>query len=334
MISSRTYAAQRRPILLALLLRLAAAVPVLVGMVIAVFFIAHILPGDPFAHYVSPTLPAAVAEQARRAFGLDQPLGEQFLTWVRHVLVWDFGVSYTTHQSVLSMISQALPVSLILGSSAFIVQVLLALTMALVSVHRPGGRLDRFLSAGGMVLYATPSYFVGILLLAVFSFWLGILPSGHWQSVDASALPPLALFWDRAVHLVLPVAAIAIPRAAAFARYLRSSLLRTLERPFILAARSQGLPERSIIWNHALPNALMSAISLGGLELGTLLTGTLVTETLFAFPGMGRLTVTAVLSRDYPLLVGCTIVSGCLVIVANSIADVLHAALDPRVRTE
>jgi peptide/nickel transport system permease protein len=314
--------------------RLLAAVPILFGMVSLVFFIARIIPGDPAAVYLSPSLPPDVADAARRSFGLDQPFLIQYLTWLRHLLTWDFGVSFVTHRNVLSVIMDALPNSLLLGGTVFLTQTLLGIGAAVAAVRRPGSALDRTISAGGMALYVTPAFFLGSMLLAIFSYGLGLFPAAQMHSVSAYVFPPHRYIGDLLLHLALPALTVALPGAGGFARYLRTSLLQTLDRPFILAARSHGIPERKILLRHALPNAIIPAISLGGIEIGTLLTGTLVTEMLFAWPGMGRLTVGAVLARDYPLLVGCTVVSGCIVILSNLLADVVHAAVDPRSRME
>jgi peptide/nickel transport system permease protein len=334
MIIRETHTSARPSVVRIAVRRILASIPILFGMVTAVFMIAHILPGDPAAMFLSPTLPSAVAESARQSFGLDQPLTTQFGIWVSHALTLDFGISFSTNRNVSALIAEAFPVTLTLGLAAFVTQVALGIGIAVSSARRAGTTMDRFFSAGGLLLYATPTFVFGIVLVSVFAFGLRIFPSAHWSSLTHSGSSDFGVIIDRAWHLVLPVCTIAIPGAAGFSRYIRTNLLRVLERPFILAARSHGISERRILWKYALPPALIPAISLGGLELGTLLAGTVVTETLFALPGMGRLTVSAVLSRDYPLLIGCTIVSGCVVIVSNLLADILHSLLDPRTSSE
>jgi peptide/nickel transport system permease protein len=314
--------------------RVFTSIPILFGMITAVFVIAHILPGDPAALFLSPTLPISVAESARRSFGLDQPIATQFFTWFTHALTWDFGISYSTNRTVSTLIAEAFPVTLTLGLSAFVIQVLLGVSLAVASVRRYGSILDRALSAGGLLLYATPTFVFGVFLVSVFAFGLHLLPSAHAFSSSADDVAFFSSLLDRILHLILPVSTIALPGATGFSRYIRTHLLRIMEKPFVLAARSHGISESRILWKYALPPALVPAISLGGLELGTLLAGTVVTETLFALPGMGRLTVSAVLARDYPLLVGCTIVSGCVVIASNLLADIAHSILDPRTRVE
>jgi peptide/nickel transport system permease protein len=317
-----------------ILRRLLAAIPVLFGMVTIVFFIARIIPGDPTAIYLDPSLPRNVTEAARHAFGLDRPLFSQYLIWLQHLLTWDFGVSFTTQRSVISTILDALPNSILLGGTVFVLQSVLGATAALLAVRHPGSRLDRTISASSTTLYVIPAFFLGTMFLAVFAYGLGWFPAAQMHSVEAYGYSAAESIADLLMHLFLPALTIALPGAGGFARYLRASLLDTLDRPFILNARSHGISESRILLRYAFPNAVIPAISLGGIEIGTLLTGTLVTEQLFSWPGMGRLTVLAVLQRDYPVLIGCTIVSGCVVILSNLLADIFHAAIDPRTRME
>ena len=315
-----------------LIRRILTALPVLAGMATLVFLIARVLPGDPASLYLSPGISPAAADAARHSLGLDRPLVEQYGDWLHHVAVCDFGSSLVRQRRVSSLIADTLPNSLLLGGTAFLLELLLGTAAALAAARRPGSRIDGLVGGASMALYATPGFFLGTLLLIVFSYRLGWFPTAQMYSVGSSGLGPLDSFLDLGRHLILPALTSCIPGAAGFTRYLRSNLLQTLDRPFILAARSHGLSESKILLRYALPNAAIPAISLGGLEMGTLLTGTLVTETLFAWPGMGRLTVGAVLARDYPLLIGCTLVSGFIIIIANILADTVHAILDPRVR--
>jgi peptide/nickel transport system permease protein len=200
------------------------------------------------------------------------------------------------------------------------------------AVSRIGSSLDRALSHLTLVLYSLPTFWIGMLLLLVFAFMLGLFPSSQMMSVRTEGEGGLAAFGDLLSHLVLPALTMAIPGAAALARYLRTSIEETLREDYVLAARGMGLTEWSIFRSYVLPNAAGPALSLLGIEAGVLLTGVVVTETLFSWPGMGRVAVLSVFARDYPMILGCSLLGGCVVILANIVTDVLKAWLNPRMR--
>ena len=314
--------------------RLLVSIPILLGMVSVVFFIARLLPGDPFSLHMAPGIPAGTLEVLRHTYGLDRPLGEQYFVWLGNAVRGQFGISLTTNRPVLDLISETLPNTFLLGGTALLLQFSIGILAALACARRPGSAVDRLIGNSTVAIYSTPSFWLGTLLLYVFAFRANVLPPSQMHSVGFHSLTSGGYILDVLWHLVLPALTIAIPGAARVIRYLRGNLLQVLEEPFVTSARSHGLSGSRILWRYALPNALMPVITIGGMETGVLLTGALVTETLFAWPGIGRLTVSAVLARDYPLLLGTTIVSGCIVIAANLTADILHRVIDPRVRAD
>jgi len=317
-----------------LIQRVLQAVPTLLGLVTLVFFLSRLLPGDPSSLYISPGIPPAVAEQLRSQFGFDRPLVDQYVAWVTEVFRFELGHSFAHNAPVSEVLRNVFPNTLILGVSALALECVLALLIVAFAVSRLGSTFDRLLSSFTLVLYSLPSFWIGILLLLTFSFTFKLFPSSQMHSLSARDTGGLLAFADMLQHLILPALTVAIPGAAALARYLRTSITDTLRQEYVVAATGMGLSQSKMFRSYVLPNSVGPVISLLGIEVGVLLTGVLVTETLFAWPGMGRIAVMAIFSRDYPMILGCTLLGGCVVVVANMLSDVLRAWLDPRVRIE
>lgn len=310
-----------------ILRRLGEILPLLFGLLTVVFFLARLMPGDATDALISPTIPASVREQLREQFGLDRPLVDQYVSWIRSALRGDLGVSFTRAEPVTTVIAGVLPNTLVLGGAALLIEVVLGVLLALPVLWLHGTRREQLLSRLLLGVYAIPSFWIGMILLMVFSYWLGWFPSSQMYSSDQ-----YGSFSNLIAHLVLPALTIAIPAAAALARYMRSSLQNVQRQEFVLFARSLGLPRTKIVRSYILPNAASPLIALAGVEFGVLMTGVLVTETLYSWPGMGQLTVHAIFARDYPLIMGCVLVAGVVVAIGNLAADVANAILDPRLR--
>jgi peptide/nickel transport system permease protein len=302
------------------------------GLTTIVFLFAHIAPGDPVMLVVSPTTPPAIASELHRQFGLDQPLPVQYVRWLASTLQGNLGVSFTHHRPVLDIIGDMLPNTAALALSAIFLELMIGISTGLLSSRHEGSLLDRFLSTTSLIVYTLPTFWIGVVLLALFSYGLGYLPSSQLHSLDSDHLSSLGRVFDMLKHLALPALTLALPGAAEIARYFRSSLLNVLGEEYITVARSTGMNPRRLFFLYELPNAIVPIITLTGMKFGTLLGGAVVTETIFALPGMGRLAVLAIFSRDYPLIMGCALVSGILVIAGNILADVLYGVVDPRVR--
>jgi len=308
------------------------AIPMMFGLATLVFFVSRLLPGDAASLYVSPGIPPGLAEQLRSQFGLDRSLWDQYLAWLFSTVRGELGFSFAHGAPVTDVLLQVFPNTLLLGGTAFLLECILAFLVAGFAIRHAGSTIDRVLSNMTLVAYALPSFWVGILLLSVLSFSLKIFPSSQMHSVGAGELGGLAVLWDLLKHLALPALTVAAPGTAAIARYLRTSMTETMKQDYVVAATGMGLSKGRVFRSFILPNSLGPVVSVLGVEIGVLLTGVLVSETLFAWPGMGRCAVMAIFTRDYPLILGCTLFGGALVVAANIFADVLRAWIDPRVR--
>jgi peptide/nickel transport system permease protein len=309
------------------------ALPFLVfGTTTMVFFIVRLLPGDPILLFISPSFPPVLADQLRHTFGLDRSLAIQYVFWIRDVFSGSLGYSFTFQRDVISVIGDALPSTVVLAASTIVVEILGGIVIALAAVRFHTTAVDRMLSIGGLVTYTLPTFWMAYLLIQIFSVRFPIFPSSHIHSVSAENLTAAGYCWDYAYHLILPVATLAIPGAAGMARFLRTSIITESGRKYVTVARSMGLAENRIFYSYILPNAMSSVITISGLSLGSLLTGALITESIFALPGMGRLIVTAIFSRDYPLVVGCIIAASVLYICVNILTDIMHYIIDPQIK--
>lgn len=302
------------------------------GLVTLMFVIAHVAPGDPVTAVISPTIPTSVAVVLRRQFGMDQPLIVQYAHWLRNTLSGNLGISFRFQQPVVDVIASFFPNTLVLTVTAIVLETFVGIMVGMIPSRTKNSFIDKWMAHSTMVVYTMPTFLVALLLTQVCSYKLGLFPSSLMYSIGAEAFSPMARLGDLGRHLVLPASALAIPGVASIARYVRSSLLIVRREEHVTFARSLGYSTRDTFMKCELPHALMPVITLIGLEIGTLLTGAIVTETIFAWPGIGRLTMMAIFSRDYPLILGCTLVAGVVVIVGNLLADLLYAVVDPRVR--
>ncbi len=312
--------------------RLLTAIPLLLGLLTLVFLVTRLLPGDPTLLFISPEVPAKVATQLRSEFGLNQTLFVQYVHWLGMVAHGNLGYSFTHQQPVLEVVLNAFENTAILSALAILLEIIIGVTAGALAARFHGSFFERAISASALAVYTMPAFWIAALLLIVFSHILGILPSSNMHSVSAENLGIFAYGVDSLKHVLMPSLTLALAGAAGLARFVHTQLRTTMKEPYITTARSFGLSERTILFVYALPNALLPAITIVGLELGGLLSGALVTETVFAWPGLGRIAVTAVMARDYPLILGCTIISGIVVIAGNLVADLLCTAVDPRVK--
>jgi peptide/nickel transport system permease protein len=310
--------------------RILAAVPILFGLVTLVFFLARLLPGDATILFLSPQIPHAVVEQLKIEFGLDLPLWQQYVHWLRETFQGNLGYSFSQGAPVTEVLLRVFPNTFLLGTCAVIVEVIFGISLAAIIFLLDGKLVEKAVAHGLVVGSTIPPFWIGLLLLIVFSYWLGLLPSSHMFSSGTE--PSGATTGDLVSHLFLPVLTLALPASAGFARYLRASIKTVMAQDFVLLARSMGLSNSRVFRSYILPNAISPMVSLLGVEIGVLMGGVLVTETLFAWPGMGRLTINAIASRDYPLIIGCTLVAGMVVMAGTLLADLVNAMIDPRVR--
>jgi peptide/nickel transport system permease protein len=308
-----------------LLQRLVGLLGVLLGMSVLIFGIIHVLPGNVAYSILGEfATPAAVA-QLEAKLGLNDPLPVQYWRWLDAMLHGDLGMSIVMNRPAASLIGEALGRSALLAGLAFGLIAAGGISLGLYAATHRGRASDKVLTLAQFVLIAVPEFFWAILAVLVFASWLNLLPATGYAPFHAGVA-------DWAAHLVLPVLVLSFGLVAHVSRLTRSSMLEVLDSRFVLAARARGLPERRVLWRHALPNALLPAITVLAIDAGLLIGGIVVVETVFAYPGLGRLLVYAIERHDLPLLqVGMMVVTAIYAL-ANFVAELLYAALNPRIR--
>ena len=315
-----------------LLRRLAASILLLFLVASATFFLVHLAPGDPTNVLEGERLTRESREALRRLYGLGDPLGTQYLRWLGALSRGDLGISLSQQRPVAVIVAEALPATLLLGAAALVIEFGLALILGVAAARRPGSVLDRLIRVISLLLYSQPAFWLGLMFVLLFSQVFPLFPGSHMRSVGADLMSPMERALDLLRHLVLPAVTLGLYHAGSTLRFVRGSLIEVMSQDYIRTARAKGLSERHVVWVHGLRNALTPVIQLFALALPQLLNGALVTEIVFAWPGLGRVTYTAILTRDYPLILGITLFTALAVILGNLLADVLHAAADPRVR--
>lgn len=315
--------------------RILYAIPLLFGIATIIFFVIHIAPGDPMEmltnqmhrHVPDPQ----IIEAFRIKYGLDQPIHIQYFKWLQNCFTGDLGESFKYHRPVATLIAERIPFTLQLTLLALFFDAFFGILLGIVSAIKQYTFTDKFLSIGSLVIYSIPGFWLALMLVLIFSVNLGWLPTSQTRSLDYESLSSFDQFKDRLLHLILPVFVLGIASAASTARFLRSRLLDVLSEEFILAARARGLKERTVIFSHALRNALIPIITIYGMSLPFLLGGAVLIESIFSWPGMGSLAIEAVQNRDYPLILATTMMGAILVISGNLLADITYAIVDPRV---
>lgn len=316
-----------------LLRRCAAAAAIVFAVVTLTFFAIHLAPGSPFLP--GPDRPAdpAVIARLRHQFGLDRPIGVQYLYYLRNLLHGDLGFAFSQGVWVKQALGAALPNTLVLSGTALLLDLGGGLLLGVLLAARARRATDVVLSNVTLFIYSVPAFWLGLVLVFVFADWLHWLPSGFTTSPGLyESLPLLGKVWDRLYHLALPALTLGLVGAAGTARFQRAALLETLGRDFIRTARAKGVRDSRVLLRHALRNALLPLITLAGLSLPFLLTGSVLIESVFSWPGMGRLATDAVLARDHSLVTAVAIVASVLVVLGSLLADVLYALADPRIR--
>lgn len=298
------------------------------------FFLMRATPGDPLARVTEGRALAPAEIAALRArYGLDQPVTAQFASFLRGLIQGDLGVSIEYGRPVTRLLSERLPATLLLGGSVLLLNFTVGLWLGVRQAVRRGGREDRWLTTASLIGYAMPSFWLGLVLAWLMGIKLRLLPAAGMHdpllSLDAGFLIRTV---DVLRHLVLPMLTLSVVSIAATMRYQRSAMLEVLNLPFITTARAKGLTEHDVTWRHAWRNALFPVITLFGLWLPILVTGSVFVEAVFAWPGLGSLAASAVWGRDYPVLMGASLLVAGLVVVGGFITDVAYAVLDPRVR--
>lgn len=315
-----------------ILRRLLQLIPVVLAIATLNFVLTKMAPGDA-ADIISGQMGHATlefTEQLRREFGLDLPLVEQFLVYMGRLLTLDLGTSLLQQQPVIELIVDRLPATLLLMVTATVLALAVGIALGVAAARRQGSWLDNVISVSALLVYATPAFWLGLMLIVLFSIKLDMLPSGGMMQIGADN-NAFAYALDVARHLILPAATLGLFYVAIYTRLMRASMLEVYSLDFITTARAKGLSEGTIAWTHALRNALLPVVTLAGVQVGHLLGGSVLVETVFGWPGLGRLVFDALLQRDLNLLLGILFVSSIVVVIANLAVDLLYGFLDPRI---
>lgn len=304
------------------------------------FVLLRVAPGDPATFLLPPTASAADAIHLRTTLGLDRPVAAQYARWSARMLHGDLGTSFAEGRPVITVIGDALPVSLALGAASLLLSFAVGVAVGIVQAARRGSFTDFTLTIVSVILAASPAYWLGLAAIACFTYVASSLSMPMWMRLPAvgmttpgAELHGLAHLADLLRHSILPVTLLAAIGAAGVARYVRTSALDSLHTDWIRTARAKGLPERTVLARHLLANMRAPIITLFALALPGTVAGSVFIETIFGWPGMGRLMVTSIVARDYPVVLGCAAAYGLVVILANLLAESLLPWADPRLRT-
>jgi peptide/nickel transport system permease protein len=317
-----------------LLRRLAKAVLVVFAIVVMNFLLIRATPGDP-AMVIAGEAGAADEKflaDLRHEFGLDQPLWKQLALYVSHVAQGDLGYSYRQRMKVTTLLADRLPQTLLLTGAAMALALVLGVSMGALAAMRAGSWADSAISAAALIVFATPSFWLGLMAVLLFSVQLDWLPPFGMTTVGAN-LSGLELVGDVAAHLVLPATTLGLFFVAIYARLTRAAMLEVADLDYVRTARAKGLTEGRVVRWHILRNALLPIVSYAGLQAGYLVGGSVLIETVFAWPGVGRLAFEAVIGRDYTVLMGVFIVTSIMVIAFNLLTDFLYLLVDPRIES-
>jgi peptide/nickel transport system permease protein len=312
--------------------RVLKGIVVLLGIIVLNFVLIRMAPGDP-ATVMAGEAGAAdeiFLQQLRKEFGLDKPLHEQLVVYVKNVVTLDLGFSNRQQRPVNDVLLERLPATLLLTGAAFLLSLVAGVTLGVLASILVGRWSDSLITVFALFFYATPIFWVGLMGVLLFSVTLGWLPSFGMYTVGAN-LKGIAFAGDVARHLVLPALTLALFHMAVYARMTRASMLEMKDQDFVRTARAKGLPEGRIVRKHVLRNAVLPVITIAGVKAGYLIGGSIVVETVFAWPGIGRLAFEAVLQRDYNVLLGVFFLTSFMVIAFNLITDVVYSLIDPRI---
>ena len=300
-----------------ILSRLFSAALVLVGVSCLVFLLIHLVPGDPVEVMLGEAAQPADREALRHALGLDQGLLTQLLHYFNALLHLDLGTSLQSKRPITELLAERIPATAELAGAALVVAVLIAVPLGVIAAVRKDSSWDYGAMTVSMLGVSIPNFWLGPILILVFSVWLGWLPVSGREQGDS---------------IILPAITLGTALAAVLSRMVRSSLLEVLHEDYIRTARAKGLAEGAVIWRHGLRNAMLPVVTVLGLQLGVLLGGAVVTEMVFSWPGLGELTIESIQRRDYPVVQACVLLISTSYVVVNTLTDVVYGWLDPRVR--
>ena len=310
-------------------------IPLLIGITLISFVVIHLAPGEPtdMQTQLNPEVSTELRNRLRDQYGLDKPLVIQYGEWLGRFVRLDFGNSFSQdRRPVLDKIVERLPITISINLLSIVAILAAAIPIGIYSATHRGSLFDRLTTILVFIGFAAPSFWLALLLMDFFGVRLGLLPIAGLKSLDYDSFSFLGKVIDLGRHLLLPVFISTFGGLAGFSRYMRSNMLEVIRQDYILTARAKGLSEQSVIYRHALRNALLPVITILGLSVPGLIGGSVIFETIFAIPGMGKLFYDGVMMRDYPLIMGILVMGAILTLVGNLLADLCYAFADPRIR--
>jgi len=315
--------------------RILLMIPLFIGITIISFIVIHLAPGKPtdMTTMLNPKANLEAKQRLEQLYGLDKPLHIQYWNWVKRLAVLDFGRSFAPdREPVLKKIAERMPITILINVLSMVLIFAVAIPIGILSATRRNSLFDKTTTVFVFIGFATPTFWLALLMMILFGVKLGWLPISGIKSLEYYQLSLMGQFWDRITHLILPVLLSAFGGLAGMSRYMRSNMLEVIRQDYITTARAKGLPERVVIYKHALRNALMPVITILGLSVPGLIGGSVIFESIFAIPGMGQLFYASVMSRDYPMVMGGLVIGAVLTLAGNLLADVSYALADPRIR--
>jgi peptide/nickel transport system permease protein len=310
-------------------------IPILIGITLISFFVIHLAPGNPLTEQLG--LNPRVSESSRlmltKLYGLNKPLLTQYFDWLKRIATLNFGISFTAnHEPVITEIRRTIGITILINSLALFFIFLFSVPLGVLSAVKHDSLFDKITTVLVFIGFAAPSFWVALLLIIFFGIDLHILPVGGITSIGYNFLSPLGKITDIAKHLIMPVFVAGFGGIAGLSRYLKGNMLEVYRQDYIITARAKGLKERTVVYKHALKNALIPFITILGLSVPGLIGGSVIIETIFDINGMGRLFYQSVLARDYPTIMGILVIGAVLTLIGNLLADIAYALVDPRLR--
>jgi peptide/nickel transport system permease protein len=328
-----------------LIKRLFAMVPVIIGVTLLSFLIIHLAPGKPtdVMTELNPKITPEARARLEKYYGLDKPILVQYGLWLKRIALLDFGNSFSTDSrpviekiwdKKLPVPDRRLSVTILINLLSMLLIIVIAIPVGIYSATRPYSLGDRISTICVFIGFATPTFWLSLLLMMLLSVKLDWLPISGLKSLNYATLGPWQQVLDKAMHLLLPVFVSAFGGIAGMSRYMRSSMIEAINNDYITTARAKGLTERAVIYKHALRNALLPLVTILGLSIPGLVGGSVIFETIFGIPGMGQLSYQAIMTRDYPVVMGILTISALLTMMGNMAADICYAFVDPRIRVK
>lgn len=315
--------------------RLLGMIPLLFGITLICFFVIHLAPGDPaqFLASMNPKFSETAYQKFEKMYGLDKPVHEQYIMWLKRVAVLDFGESFSPDgKTVTSKILERMPVTIYLNVAGMILIFLIALPLGVWSAYRQNSIFDKSVTVFVFIGFAVPTFWLALLCMYYFGVIKGWLPISGLTSYNFDQLSPIGKVWDIVWHSFLPVLLSVFGGLAGLSRFARNSMLEVLGEDYVVSARARGLSENTVVFRHALKNAMLPVVTILGLSVPGLIGGSVIFESIFGIAGMGQLFYQAVMARDYPVVMGILVMGAVLTLIGNLIADICYGLVDPRIR--